>query len=58
VATCVLKYISPSFGRLVAAEQRLEGEFRACHTNVHQHSEEIGFYRGDKWEKKKSESII
>lgn len=52
-ATMLQKYISPSFGKLVAVEQKLEGEFRACHTNVNQHSEEIGFYRGDNWERKK-----
>lgn len=31
----------------------MEGEFRACHTNIHHHSEEIAFYRGDNWERKK-----
>lgn len=31
----------------------MEGDFRACHTNIHHHSEEIAFYRGDNWERKK-----
>lgn len=46
----VLKVISPSFGVLYAGQQKLEGEFRASHTNLHQHSEEIAFYRGADWE--------
>jgi len=32
-------------------EQQLEGEFRACHTDMVHHSEEIAFYKGQKWEK-------
>jgi len=31
----------------------LEGEFRACHSALISHSEEIAFYRGNEWEKKK-----
>jgi ATP-binding cassette subfamily D (ALD) protein 3 len=29
----------------------LEGEFRACHSGLISHSEEIAFYRGNDWEK-------
>ena len=31
----------------------MEGEFRACHSALISHSEEIAFYRGNDWEKKK-----
>ena len=50
LSAIVLKVISPSFGVLYATQQKLEGEFRASHTNLHQHSEEIAFYRGAMWE--------
>jgi len=50
VSAVILKVISPSFGLLYANQQKLEGEFRASHTNLHQHSEEIAFYRGAIWE--------
>lgn len=50
VSAVILKIMSPSFGVLYANQQKLEGEFRASHTNLHQHSEEIAFYRGAIWE--------
>lgn len=28
----------------------MEGEFRACHSALISHSEEVAFYKGDKWE--------
>ena len=31
----------------------MEGEFRACHTGIILHSEEIAFYRGNNWEKER-----
>ena len=31
----------------------LEGEFRACHSALISHSEEIAFYKGNKWEQKR-----
>lgn len=46
----LMKVISPAFGVLYASQQKLEGEFRASHANLHQHSEEIAFYRGGQWE--------
>lgn len=46
-----LRYISPSFGNLVAIEQQLEGKYRSCHTTLLHHNEEIAFYRGQDWEK-------
>lgn len=47
----IIKNISPSFGRLTAVEQQLEGEYRAIHTELLAHSEEIAFYNGAKWER-------
>jgi len=43
----IIKFISPPFGKLTAIEQRLEGEYRACHTDLVHHSEEIAFYKGN-----------
>ena len=31
----------------------MEGEFRACHSGLISHSEEIAFYRGNEWEKER-----
>ena len=50
--------MSPSFGKLTAIEQKLEGEYRACHSKLVTHCEEIGFYRGDQWEKHKIEATF
>jgi len=47
----ILRHISPSFGRLTAVEQQLEGEYRALHTALLSHSEEIAFYNGADWER-------
>jgi len=47
----IIKAISPSFGKLTAKAQRLEGEYRACHTSLSLHAEEIAFYKGTEWEK-------
>jgi ATP-binding cassette subfamily D (ALD) protein 3 len=49
----VIKFISPPFGKLIAIEQTLEGEFRACHSALISHSEEIAFYKGNKWEQRR-----
>lgn len=40
----VIKLVSPPFGKLTAIAQRLEGEYRTCHTDVDLHSEEIAFF--------------
>lgn len=45
--------MSPAFGRLTAAEQRIEGQYRSKHTDLLNHSEEIAFYNGSDWEKKR-----
>lgn len=46
-----LRFISPPFGKLTAIEQRLEGEYRTCHSDLVNHAEEIAFYKGQEWEK-------
>lgn len=48
-----IRFITPTFGKLVAVQQNLEGEFRACHSDLLNHSEEIAFYNGAHWERKK-----
>ena len=48
----VIKLISPPFGRLTAQEQRLEGEYRALHSDLLTHSEEVAFYNGHDWERR------
>jgi ATP-binding cassette subfamily D (ALD) protein 3 len=53
----ILKFVSPSFGMLYATQQKLEGEFRASHTNLQVHSEEIAFYRGGSWEQDKMNEL-
>ena len=35
----VIKLVSPPFGRLIAIEQRLEGEYRASQTDLVHHCE-------------------
>lgn len=49
----VLRYISPSFGKLFAVRQKLEGEYRGQHFDILNHSEEIAFYNGGNWEIKR-----
>jgi len=49
-ATLIIKKISPSFGKLTAEEQKLEGEYRGNHTELLAHSEEVAFFRGQEWE--------
>lgn len=47
----MLRNISPSFGKLTATQQQLEGEYRALHTELLAHSEEVAFYNGADWER-------
>lgn len=48
-----IRLVSPAFGKLTAVEQRIEGEYRAKHTDLLNHSEEVAFYNGQDWEKKR-----
>lgn len=47
----ILRTISPPFGKYVAVEQALEGDFRYSHSRVIAHAEEIAFYGGGDREK-------
>jgi len=53
ISGMIIRFISPPFGKLTAIEQKLEGEYRAKHTDLLNHSEEVAFYSGAEWEKKK-----
>jgi len=46
VSGVIIRFISPPFGKLTAIEQKLEGEYRAKHNDLINHSEEIAFYNG------------
>jgi len=47
----VKRVIMPSFGKMVAQESTLEGEFRTAHQRLITNSEEIAFYDGSAREK-------
>ncbi len=51
VSGIIIRFISPPFGKLTAIEQKMEGEYRAKHNDLINHSEEIAFYNGSEWEK-------
>lgn len=46
-----LRLVTPPFGKMVAEEQRLEGEFRFTHSRLIENCEEIALYRGHKIER-------
>ncbi|KAJ2162212.1 ATP-binding cassette long-chain fatty acid transporter pxa1 [Coemansia sp. RSA 552] len=46
----LLRAWTPAFGKMAAAQARLEGEFRANHSRVITNAEEIAFYRGEERE--------
>ena len=49
----IIKFVSPAFGKLAAIEQSLEGDYRAGHSTLLNHSEQIAFYKGADWERDK-----
>jgi ATP-binding cassette subfamily D (ALD) protein 3 len=51
ISAILIKLISPSFGKLTALEQKIEGEYRAKHSDLLNHSEEVAFYNGSDWER-------
>jgi ATP-binding cassette subfamily D (ALD) long-chain fatty acid import protein len=51
VSANVMRALTPPFGKYVADEARLEGEFRFQHTRLIDYSEEIALYNGHEAEK-------
>ena len=51
VSANVMRALTPPFGKYVAEEARLEGEFRFQHTRLIDYSEEIALYAGHEAEK-------
>lgn len=51
ISGLIIRYISPSFGRLTAIEQKIEGEYREKHQQLLNHAEEVAFYKGSEWER-------
>ena len=51
VSAAVMRALTPPFGRYVADEARLEGEFRFQHARLIDHSEEVALYAGHEAEK-------
>ncbi|KAI5841275.1 ABC transporter transmembrane region 2-domain-containing protein [Tricharina praecox] len=51
VSANVMRVLTPPFGRYVADEARLEGEFRFSHSRLIDNSEEIALYSGHESEK-------
>ncbi|ORY56897.1 ABC transporter transmembrane region 2 [Pseudomassariella vexata] len=47
----VMRTLTPPFGKYVAEEARLEGEFRFQHSRLIDHSEEVALYAGHEAEK-------
>jgi len=45
-SSIVLKSISPPFAKYISKEQKLEGDYRFCHSRLITHAEEIAFYNG------------
>lgn len=51
MSASLLRWLTPPFGKLVAEEQRLEGEFRFSHSRLIENNEEIALFRGQAIEK-------
>ncbi|CAG8706596.1 18859_t:CDS:10, partial [Dentiscutata erythropus] len=51
LSSVVLRALTPSFGKMVAEEQRLEGEFRFTHSRLIENAEEVALYSGHEVEK-------
>ena len=46
LVTTALRSVTPSLGRMVAKEAELEGSFRAAHSRLIAHAEEVAFLKG------------
>lgn len=51
LSASVMRALTPPFGKYVADEARLEGEFRFQHSRLIDHSEEVALYAGHEAEK-------
>lgn len=51
LSASVMRALTPPFGRYVADEARLEGEFRSQHSRLIDYSEEVALYHGHEAEK-------
>ena len=51
ISANIMRVLTPPFGKYVADEARLEGEFRFQHTRLIDYSEEIALYHGQEAEK-------
>ncbi|KAJ6737190.1 ABC TRANSPORTER D FAMILY MEMBER 1 [Salix viminalis] len=49
-AGTLIRNFSPAFGKLMAEEQQLEGEYRQLHSRLRTHAESIAFYGGEQRE--------
>jgi ATP-binding cassette subfamily D (ALD) protein 3 len=58
VAGFVLRKLMPNFAKLTAQTQQKEAAFRAVHTNIIQHAEEVAFYRGERTERHNADKGI
>ncbi|KAJ2397114.1 ATP-binding cassette long-chain fatty acid transporter pxa1 [Coemansia sp. RSA 2603] len=54
----LLRAWTPPFGKMAAAQAKLEGEFRANHSRVITNAEEIAFYRGEKREEEQLQGSL
>ena len=53
VSGFLLRKLTPTFGKMIAVEQQLTGEYRSCQSDIVNFSEEIAFLKGNNFEKKK-----
>lgn len=53
IASNIIRMISPAFSKLTVKEQELEGDYRSCQSDLINYSEEITFYRGSEWERRR-----
>jgi ATP-binding cassette subfamily D (ALD) long-chain fatty acid import protein len=51
MTAALIRVLTPPFGRMVAEEQRLEGDFRYIHSRLIENAEEIALYSGSSLEK-------